>query len=139
MEDNWVLIGKIISGVKKGAYFTQLDWVQEQCMEKLGFRPYPGTLNLELSPEYIPVIESIYNGKKEELIPPDTGFCSGNLFSLRIEGIQAAIVVPAENVKAHDKNIIEVISPLCLKEALNVRDGDEVILSPNIIKECGSS
>ncbi len=136
MEDNWILIGKIVSGVKKGAHFTKLDWVQEQCLEKLGFRPYPGTLNLEFSPEFIPLIESIYNEKKVELISPDTAFCSGNLFSVRIEGIQGAIVLPAENVRVHDNNIVEVISPLCLKETLNVRNGDDVILTPNINKEC---
>ena len=58
MGKDWVIKGKIISGVRKGAYFTPLDWVQTLCMKKLGFRPYPGTLNLEISEDYLPVIEA---------------------------------------------------------------------------------
>ena len=59
MNDHWVLIGKVVGGVKQAAYFTQLDWVQEQCADKLGFRPYPGTLNLEISKESLPELEDL--------------------------------------------------------------------------------
>ena len=51
------LKGKIISGLKKAAFFVQLDWVQEQCNAKLGFYPYPGTLNIEVSSEDFPIID----------------------------------------------------------------------------------
>ena len=53
MKHDWIIAGKIICGVKQGKFFTQLKWFQEQCHEKLGFKPYPGTLNLEISGEYL--------------------------------------------------------------------------------------
>lgn len=125
-KNNWVLKGKIVSGVKEGAFFTQLDWVQEQCREKLGFRPYPGTLNLELSSEYFPVIDEIQKLEGVTLISPDPAFCSGKALPVKIQGISGAIIVPGDEVRVHGKNIVEIIAPLRLKEVLNVSDGDSV-------------
>jgi hypothetical protein len=43
-----ILSGTLVSGARQAAFFTQLDWVQSQCLDQLGFRPFPGTLNLRL-------------------------------------------------------------------------------------------
>jgi CTP-dependent riboflavin kinase len=45
-----------------------------------------------------------------------------------VEGIRAAIVIPAKEVRVHGKNIIEVISDERLKDVLMVDDGDLVEL-----------
>jgi CTP-dependent riboflavin kinase len=137
LRKNRVLTGKIVSGIKQGAFFTQLDWVQEQCLEKLGFKPYPGTLNLEIAHENMAIIEALKPQEGVELVPPDSNFCSGFVFPITVEGISGAIVAPAENVRVHGKNIIEIISHLGLKDALGVEDGDWVtltILSPLLHK-----
>lgn len=128
MSKNRVLTGKIVSGIKQGAFFTQLDWVQEQCLEKLGFKPYPGTLNLEIAHENMAIIEDLRPQEGVELVPPDSNFCSGFVFPITVEGISGAIVTPAEDVRVHGKNIIEIISHLGLKDALGVEDGDYVSL-----------
>ncbi len=129
MSKNRVLTGKIVSGIKQGAFFTQLDWVQEQCLEKLGFKPYPGTLNLEIAHENMAIIEALKPQEGVELVPPDSNFCSGFVFPITVEGISGAIVAPAEDVRVHGKNIIEIISHLGLKDALGVKDGDWVTLT----------
>ena len=118
-----------MSGVKKGAFFTQLDWVQEQCQKKLGFKPYPGTLNLEIEAETIPIVAALRQGEGIELVPPDTGFCSGHVYPVSVMGVSGAIVAPAEDVSAHGKNIIEIMAPISLKEALDVDDGDEIMIT----------
>jgi CTP-dependent riboflavin kinase len=128
MQNEWVLKGKVVSGVRKAAYFTQLDWVQEQCMEKLGFRPYPGTLNVEMSEESLPIIEALQKEQGIELIPPDTEFCAARAMLLSVGSVSGAIIIPSEDVRVHGKNIVEVISPLRLKEALQVDDGDSLTL-----------
>jgi CTP-dependent riboflavin kinase len=127
-----LLKGKIISGVKQGAFFAQLDWFQKQCLEKLGYAPYPGTLNLEISAEDIPNVEVIEQKSEIEFIPPDSTFCSGRAYAVDIEGIRAAIIMPAEEVRVHGKNIIEVISEVKLKDALGADDGDSVELTVDI-------
>ena len=129
MKDHWKITGKIVSGVKQGAFFTQLDWVQEQCLQKLGFKPFPGTLNLEIAHENMRIIEALQAQEGIELVPPDSNFCAGFVFPISIEGISGAMVAPAADVRVHAKNIIEIISHLGLKNALGVEDGDWVTLT----------
>jgi CTP-dependent riboflavin kinase len=126
VENNLVLTGKIVSGTGKGAYFTRIDWVLRQCNEKLGFKPYPGTLNLEISVEDLPIIESLDKEKGIELISPDPKFCNGKAFPVLLGEINAAIIIPEQKVRVHPKNIIEIIAPLNIKASLNIKDGDSV-------------
>ena len=124
MKKKTKIRGKITSGVGKGAYFTTLSWVQQQCFEKLGFKPYPGTLNLEIEVADIQVVDAVNPDEGFELVPPDSNFCSGYAFPVSISGIPGAIIAPAEEVRTHANNIIEIISGVGLKDSLNVMDGD---------------
>ncbi len=138
MNDHLKITGKIVGGAKQGAFFTQLDWVREQCRQKLGFVPWPGTLNLEIPRENMPLIEELKPEKGIELVPTDSNYCSGRVFPVSVEGIPGAIVLPAEDVRVHGKNIIEIISPKWLKEALGVKDGDLVTLTiynPELVRK----
>ena len=40
--------GTIVSGMGEGAYYMSLDGYKKQFKEKLGYEPYPGTLNVKL-------------------------------------------------------------------------------------------
>jgi CTP-dependent riboflavin kinase len=131
MNDNFQITGKIISGAKQGAFFTGLDWVQKQCLKKLGFAPWPGTLNLEIPMDHVAVIEELKATKGLELVSPDSNYCSRHVFPVSIEGLPAAVVIPAEDVRVHQKNIIEIISPKMLKDTLDVKDGDQVNITIN--------
>jgi CTP-dependent riboflavin kinase len=125
------ITGKIVSGAKQGAFFTQLDWVREQCLNKLGFIPWPGTLNLKIPTDRVAVIEELKAKEGMELVSPDSDYCSGHVFPVSIEGLPAAVVIPAEEVRVHAKNIVEIISPEMLKDALGVKDGDRVTVTIN--------
>jgi len=129
MKDNWKLTGRIVGGAKKAAFFTQLDWVQEQCMDKLGFRPYPGTLNLEISEESVPVLEALQKEEGIKLIPPDPEFCTAGALPLSLGEQKGAIIIPAEDVRIHGKNIVEVMAPIGLKNTLNLNDGDFITIN----------
>jgi CTP-dependent riboflavin kinase len=131
MDDHLKITGKIVSGIKQGAFFTQLEWVREQCLKKMGFTPWPGTLNLEIPMDSIDVLEGLKPEEGIELVPPDSQYCSGRVVPVSVEGIAGAIVLPAEDVRVHGKNIIEIISPKRLKEVLGVEDGDVVTLTIN--------
>ncbi len=131
MNDKLKISGKIVSGAQQGAFFTQLEWVREQCLEKLGFTPWPGTLNLEIPMDRVAVIESFMVKEGIELVSPDLNYCSGHVFPVFVEGIPGAIVFPAQDVRVHEKNVIEIISPKLLKDALGVEDGDCVNLTIN--------
>lgn len=126
MEKDLVISGKIVSGAGEGAYFTQIGWVQRQCDEKLGFKPYPGTLNLEISEEFLPAIELLDQKTGIELISPDPQFCNAMVFQVSLQDIIGAVILPEEKVRVHPKNIIEIIAPLNIKASLNVKDGDSL-------------
>ena len=124
--------GRVVSGAKKAAFFTQLDWVLEQCLEKLGFKPFPGTLNVEVMPESLLDVKSLHEEKGIELVPPDlinSASCSAKVLPVSIEGIGGAMIIPEEKVRIHGKNILEAIAPLNLKDALHKDDGDTITLT----------
>jgi len=129
MNERYTLTGKIVSGARQAAFFTQLDWVQEQCGQKLGFKPYPGTLNLEIAEWDTAKLDYLRGFDSMTLIPPDPNFCCAQTLPVKIMGIQGEIVIPAEDVQIHTKNILEVIAPVCLKEVLGLNDGDVVKIS----------
>jgi CTP-dependent riboflavin kinase len=128
MSKQRILTGKIVSGVRQGAFFTQLDWFQEQCQEKLGFKPFPGTLNIKITRDKIPEIEILENKECCQFIPPDATFCSGKAFPVSIADVPSAIIMPAAEVRVHGRDIVEVIAPVNLKEKLGVADGDSITL-----------
>jgi CTP-dependent riboflavin kinase len=126
-----VIKGTVFSGLGQGAFFTQLDWVKEQCLEKLGFTPFPGTLNIRVSRECLELVRQIRVETKVDVVPPTPDFCPANAIPVTIGDIKAAIVVPhAEEFteKVHSADTIEVIAPVEIKKALGIKDGDEVVL-----------
>jgi len=46
------LEGIVFTGLGEGAYYVTRDFYRKQFIEKLGFDPYPGTLNLKLVTDY---------------------------------------------------------------------------------------
>lgn len=124
-----VVTGRIVSGVGKAAAFTQLDWVRGQCREKLGFDPYPGTLNLEVTEADASVLEGIWARDCLELVPPMPGFCTGKVIPACVGDIQGAILLPEASVRVHGDRIIEVIAPVRIKDALGLKEGDALSLS----------
>jgi CTP-dependent riboflavin kinase len=120
------LTGRVVSGSRKASFFTQLDWVQEQCAKKLGFNPYPGTLNVELSPESVVHLRALEKEAKTEFVPPDPKYCVAKLLAVSLSSIAGAMIFPAEDVRIHGKNIVEIMAPVSLKDALNIEDGDQV-------------
>ena len=127
-NDFWVITGRIVSGVKQAAFFTRLDWVREQCLKKLGFIPYPGTLNLQVSEENHSIVERLQGEQGTCLIPPDKKFCTARTLAVFIGDVSGAVIIPAEDVRVHGKNIIEILAPLSLKDTLGVEDGDRLTL-----------
>jgi CTP-dependent riboflavin kinase len=125
---HWKISGRVVGGAGKAAHFTQLDWVQEQCFTKLGFRPYPGTLNLEVAEKSLPVVEAMKREKGISLIPTEPGCCAARALPLTIGTVSGALIVPEESVNIHGKKIIEVMAPVRLKDALCIYEGDSVTL-----------
>jgi len=118
--------GKVISGMGEGRYYTEQNGYVEQFKEKLGFAPYPGTLNVEI--KYIErnklrLLKTYTAITINEFKAENRTFGSVVCFRANINGVDGAIVLP---LRSHYSNILELISPHFLRETLNLKDGDEV-------------
>lgn len=120
------LQGKVFSGQRGGTRFTKLPWVKRQIIEKLGFMPYPGTLNLKLTKESIETKKQLLNAKAIEILPAK-GFCCGLCFkALIMDRVEGAVVLP--QVPSYPEDMLEVIAQVSLRETFKLKEGDEVQL-----------
>jgi riboflavin kinase len=116
--------GKVASGLGLGQYFLTREGYSRQFVEKLGFVPFPGTLNVQLEepfPAELPAIR--IEGFAEE----GKSFGECKCYRIKLNGIEAAVVRPEKS--RYPLELIEVIAPVKLR-ALGLEDGDpvEVIL-----------
>ncbi len=126
LTDRIIFKGKVLSGLGEGRYYTEQDGYIEQFREKLGFVPYPGTLNVEI--EYVEKnkLRLLKNSKAiniDEFQTKNRTFGKVRCFRAKINGSDGAIVLP---LRTHYSNILEFISYDHLREKLNLKDGDEV-------------
>lgn len=123
------ITGVIERGAGQGAYFTSLDWVVDQLEQAVGFKPFPGTLNVRVADEDLSKLDAFFENWDCELIPDNPEFCSAGLKRVRINGIPAALIVPSEDVRIHGKEIVEIVADRHLKGSLGLDDGDTVIIT----------
>lgn len=121
--------GIIQSGIGKGCFFTTVDWVVRQCRDKLGYTPFPGTLNVRVCDEDLPKLNRFLEKTDTAFVSSDASFCSAPVKKIEVAGISAAIVLPSEDVRVHDHYILEIISPCSFKQSLGFKDGDQVELT----------
>ena len=138
--ESYQIIGKLVTGADQGRYYISIKGYYEQFKKKLGYEPYKGTLNLELSDHHF----AIFNQKLHTLKPVVIeGFTEEN------RGFGSVLCYPAEVYKLHNPNkkciaavlliertfhkrdIIEIISETYLREYLNIKDSDKVVIILN--------
>ena len=124
-----ILEGEVFTGLGEGAYYVGQEGYRKQFIEKLGFEPYPGTLNLKLITDYdfkarsdietYPSIEIM--GFKDESRTFGAVKCYRALINNRIEGA----VVSA--LRGHyNASVVEIIAPVYLRGRLKLKDGNKV-------------
>lgn len=122
--------GEVFSGLGEGAYYVSQPGYRRQFVEKLGFEPFPGTLNLRVKGEDL---EKILLLKRCPAVPIE-GFIDGGrsfgpagCYKAVLEGgIEGAVVVAMRGHYGDD--VLEVIAPVNLRKALNLKDGDKVLI-----------
>ena len=123
------LEGTVFTGLGEGAYYISKESYRKQIVEKLGFEPYPGTLNVKLSSEYdiktrqeleaFPAIEVM--GFQNE----DRSFGLVKCYPVLIGGrIKGALVTALRS--HYDASVLEIIAPVCLRKQLGLKDGNKV-------------
>ena len=123
------LEGVVFTGLGEGAYYVTRDGYRRQFIEKLGFDPYPGTLNLKLTTEYdmktrseletYPSIE--IEGFTDETRTFGSVKCYPAIINNKVKG--AVIFAMRSHYNA---SALEVIAPNFLRSQLKLKDGNKV-------------
>jgi len=139
--------GNIVTGMGEGAYYMSLEGYKKQFQHKLGYKPFPGTLNVKIE-------DKSYMNSRKDLINYPSIYIDGFKNSDRTFGwvrcypatISQDPKLPQEGIDSqsndycsevhvlllerthHNNNLLEVIGPLNLKESCNLQNGDSVVI-----------
>lgn len=121
------ITGTLINGSGEGSYYISLRQYKEKIRKKLGFRVYPGTLNVKIRKEEInPFLNSLVPIKINGFKTKERTFGEIICYKIKFRNIQIAIVVP-ERTRYED--ILEIIAPFNLRNKLNLKTGDKITIN----------
>ncbi|MBW3581641.1 MAG: DUF120 domain-containing protein [Euryarchaeota archaeon] len=126
------LTGRVRSGVGEGQYYMSQDGYVRQFRAKMGFTPYPGTLNVELSgPEVnkLRLLKARPAVVIERFQTEERTFGGVHAWPARISGRACAAILPN---RTHYTRVIEVIAPEHLRSSLSLKDDDPVELEVEV-------
>jgi len=120
--------GTVFTGLGEGAYYMSQEGYRKQFRDRLGFDPYPGTLNLRIPAGSADEIRSRPGLKIDGFQSGGRSFGGGKCFRVRI-GSEAQGVIFIPDRTHYPKDVLEVVSDVNLRERLGLRDGDLVCLT----------
>ncbi len=128
-EKVMIVRGSIFNGLGEGAYYVSLNGYKKQFISKLGFEPHPGTLNIRLNSAVDRKIRrDLGLGKGIHI----EGFSDGKrtyggaeCFRAVLNGKVKSAVLILERT-SHDDSVLEVISPVNVRQTLKLKEGDEI-------------
>jgi riboflavin kinase len=131
------LEGTVFTGLGEGAYYILKEFYRKQFIEKLGFEPFPGTLNLKLTTDYdlktrleLEAYQAVeIQGFKNEDRTFGVVKCYPAVIGNKVKGALISAL------RSHyDTSVVELIAPVNLRRQLKLRDGQklkvEVLTSP---------
>jgi riboflavin kinase len=123
------LEGTVFTGLGEGAYYISKEQYRKQFMEKLGFDPYPGTLNLKLTTDYDvktrDELEAYPGIEVEGFTDEDRTFGPVKCYPVTIENKEKGALISA--LRSHyDASVLEIIAPAPLRKHLKLKDGHKV-------------
>ncbi|WP_292462952.1 winged helix-turn-helix domain-containing protein/riboflavin kinase [Methanolobus sp.] len=121
------LYGHVITGLGEGQYYISKEGYMSQFRDKLGFKPYPGTLNVRLdgsSAEMRDRITLIRPVVVHGFSDGERSFGGGKCYQIEIEGIKGAVIIPDRT--HYPADLLEIIAPVKLREMLRINDDDKV-------------
>jgi riboflavin kinase, archaea type len=120
--------GKVVTGLGEGRYYLSQPGYVVQFSERLGYAPYPGTLNVRLDGAAL---------RKSALVAGWSGlridgfqasgrtFGGASCFPARLNGHPCHLIHPD---RTHYKDVVEFVAPERLRDALPVKDDDRVTI-----------
>lgn len=123
------LEGILFSGLGEGAYYVKKEGYRKQFLEKLGFDPYPGTLNIKLTTDYDNKVLSeletypavVLDGFQDESRTFGPVKCYPAVINNRVKG---AVIYAMRS--HYGSSVLEIVSSVYIRNALKLKDGNKV-------------
>ncbi len=133
--ENLQLAGTVETGLGEGRYYLSRPGYDDQFTAHLGWKPYPGTLNVGLSGAEANKLRII---KRDPVHVIDGFEAEGRTFGgvlcspARIGDQVCAAILPN---RSHYSQTLEVIAPVCLRDAIPCDDGDRLEVTVDLRSE----
>jgi riboflavin kinase len=125
------LTGSVTSGFGKGKEFVTLEGYASQFENRLGYEPYPGTLNLVLDSRIDESLSNLTAIRIDGWQDGDSSFGAVDCYPATIpaaeEDVPVHLIVPDRT--DHDTSTIELISPFNLRDRIGLSDETELTVS----------
>jgi len=128
LKDILLIKGTVTGGLGEGQYYMQQKGYYKQFEEKLKFKPFIGTLNLNLSGNEPAKLEILKKSKTiiiEGFKDGERTFGNARAYPATIDNVDCAVIIPT---RSHHTDVLEVISQHYLRERLSLKNGDVVEL-----------
>jgi len=112
------ITGKVTSGIKEGEKYIKI--YKEKIKDVLGIDVFNGTLNIRT-----PLRVKNIKFKERKIIKGFSGFGDISLSPCKLNNMNCHIVLPD---KTKYEDVLEIVSDVPLREKLNLKDGDRVII-----------
>jgi riboflavin kinase len=126
------LSGTITTGMGEGKHYISLSGYERQFESKLGYTPFPGTLNLDLDESSVrsrPELSAQASVPIDSWEDGDRTFGAATCYPARLEA-DAEVYEPTHVIVPdrthHDEDSLELIAPEKLRDTLALDDGDTV-------------
>ena len=118
--------GVVASGLGEGRYYLSQPGYVLQFQERLGYAPFPGTLNVRVgAPELLTVgTVKLWTGIRiDGFQASGRTFGGATCFPARLKGVACHLIVPD---RTHYQDVVELVAAVSLRESLRLKDGDRV-------------
>ncbi|MGB9987149.1 DUF120 domain-containing protein [Salarchaeum japonicum] len=128
------LAGTVTGGMGEGRHYINLPGYKRQFADKLGYEPFPGTLNVALSAQSQrerAAMESLDGIPIDSWEDEERTYGSATCYSGVLEadsGTYEPVHVIVPDRTHHDEDQIELIAPDRLRDELDLDDGDDVVV-----------
>ncbi|MFH0973752.1 MAG: DUF120 domain-containing protein [Candidatus Micrarchaeota archaeon] len=129
-----VLRGVVVKGLGEGAKFLSLPGYSRQLTAALGWKPFPGTLNLRLDAESALVkrrLQALRGISVKSFVEGNKRFGSVKLFACVVRAgkqeQRGAVILPEKSF--YGESVLEVIAPLNLRKKLKLKNYASIKIS----------
>lgn len=126
------LRGTAVSGMGVGREFVTMSGYEEQFVDRLGYRPFSGTFNVDLDDP------SIARREEFDTVPEiridswernGETYGAASCYAVKVQAngtvVKTAHVIVPDRTD-HDETQVEILAPVKIRGALDIADGDDV-------------